>query len=110
MRPTFDPQNLISVDRSYTYIPYKDTGYFSHLVTDYLDNNEQARAFVTYAPSAEGLSKAIADRTQYPVDRKALVSVLNKQYAGLTKYDKVDANIALLSEENTLELQGTEGD
>ncbi len=101
MRPTFAPQNLISVDRSYTYIPYKDTGYFSHLVTDYLSNNDQARSFVAYAPSADGLAKAIAGRSQYPVNRKALVAALNKQYAGLTKYDKVETNIALLANENT---------
>ncbi len=89
------------MDRSYTYIPYKDTGYFSHLVTDYLSNSETARPFFLYQPSAEGLSEAIADRAKYPINRKALVSVLNKQYTKLNKYDKVEANIALLADETT---------
>lgn len=86
---------------SSTYLPYSDTGSFSHTVIDYLSGHANLQSFFKYSPDKEGLAKAIADRSQYPVDRKALVSLLEKQYANLEKSEKVSENIALLAMDNT---------
>jgi bacillithiol synthase len=91
----------LTVAGSYTYLPYKDTGYFSHLVTDYLDNESAVRPFYSHRPTAEGLAAAINDRKQYNVDRRMLVEVLNRQYECLDRHDKVVENIQLLLKENT---------
>ncbi len=97
---TFVPK-LISVDNSFRYIPYAETGYFSHLVTDYLGNCADIKPFYQFAPTAEGLTQAISERSKFPVNRKALVGALTMQYECLTKHPKTEENIQLLLNENT---------
>ena len=86
---------------SFSYVPYKETGSFSHLVTDYLDNTADIQPFYHYAPDARGISRAIDERCNYPVDRKTLATTLTRQYATLTKFNKAEDNIQLLLKENT---------
>lgn len=82
-------------------MPYRETGYFSKLVTDYIGNDPNVQPFYSLAPTTDGLAKAIAERGKYPVNRKALVAALNKQYEQLNKEPKTEENIALLAQENT---------
>lgn len=84
-----------------SYLPYSDTGHFSHLVTDYLAGKPELRPFYNYCPDKEGLLAAIAERSKYPVDRESLVRILAKQYAGLPEHEAVSKNIELLKQENT---------
>ena len=86
---------------SYTYVPYKSTGFFSRLATDYLSNHPDTHSFYHFSPDAQGLKSAIAERAKYPVNRKALVAALNKQYAALTRHSKTEENIQSLLSENT---------
>ncbi len=88
------------MNKSYTYVPYKATGYFSQLVTDYIDQNAHIRPFYTYAPDSEGIKQAIAERKKYPVDRALLVATLTRQYEKLAPNAGTAENIrALLSED-----------
>lgn len=89
------------MDNSFTYVPYPETGYFSHLVTDYLGDHAQIKEFYQFAPTTEGLTQAISERSAYPVNRKTLVASLETQYECLTKYSKTEENIQLLLHENT---------
>jgi len=89
------------VANSFTYVPYNETGYFSALVTDYLTGSTNMQPFYTYTPDKDGIAKAIQERAQYPVDRKALVSTLTAQYANLPKYEQTEQNIQLLLNEHT---------
>ncbi len=89
------------MDNIFTHVPYKETGYFSKLVTDYLSDNPGIKSFYNYRPDAEGLAKAIKERPAYPVDRKALVNALTRQYGHLPKSEKTEANINALLSENT---------
>ncbi len=89
------------VNSRFSYIPYKETGYFSRLVTDYLDKNADIRPFFNYDWTFEGLEKAISDRAHYPVNRAVLSDALRKQYSSLEIHPKVEANLALLALENT---------
>ena len=84
-----------------TYLPYSDTGYFSQLVLDYLAGDKKLDGFYTYATNAKGYADAIAARSKYPIDRKALVGTLQKQYANLPQHEAVTNNIAALANENT---------
>lgn len=89
------------MDHSFAYLPYKNTGFFSALVKDYLDNMPEIQPFYGFAPTASGLNEAIAARPAYGVNRTALVAALTKQYAHLTTTPQTTDNIQALISENT---------
>lgn len=97
----FVSQNTANVPLSFTHLPYSDTGYFSNLVTDYLKGTEELQQFYTYAPDAQGIEQAIADRAKYSVNRQLLVELLRKQYSALPASDAVNKNMELLLRDNT---------
>ena len=82
-------------------IPYKQTGSFSRLILDYLDDAAPLKDFYNYRPDAEGLKKATADRKNFPVKRELLVEVLKEQYKHIETADKARTNIDSLLSENT---------
>lgn len=84
-----------------TYIPYKDTGYFSPLVIDYLQQKDDLNDFYKFSPDADGIEQAIQLRTTYRVNRDTLVKTLNSQYKGFKLHDKLSTNLQKLSDENT---------
>ncbi len=85
----------------YSYVPYKETGYFSRLVTDYLSGHPDTRPFYDFTPDASGIARAIGQRRNYPVNREVLVNTLKRQYSGLSHSEKTEENIRLLSHQNT---------
>ena len=84
-----------------TFMDYQFTGLFSSLVKDYIQDKGSARSFVAYAPTYDGVSKAIAERKKYPTNRKVLVDVLQKQYQQLPTSSSIKENIQLLQTDNT---------
>ncbi|HVT86044.1 MAG TPA: bacillithiol biosynthesis cysteine-adding enzyme BshC [Chitinophagaceae bacterium] len=81
-----------------TRIPYRQTGYFSKTVLDYIDQSASLKPFFTYPPSLQGIQKAIDARKKQQVDRKTLVQHLKKQYETVPANKKIQENIeALLS-------------
>ena len=86
---------------SCSYIRCSETGFFSRLVTDYLNSAEHISPFYTYATSPDGLNNAIKDRQSNKVNRIVLTNALNRQYASLTQHPKVEENIKSLLSENT---------
>ena len=86
---------------SFTYVPYQETGYFSHLVTDYLGGHKDIQPFYNYAADEKGVAKAIEERCKYPVNRQVLVAALTKQYSNLVTTPETEKNIQLLLRENT---------
>ncbi len=89
------------MDNIFTHVPYRKTGYFSKLVTDYISDDPGIKSFYNFAPTASGLADAITERTKYPVNRQTLVAALTKQYEHLPKHPKTEANIQALLSENT---------
>ena len=81
-------------------ITYKSTGYFSKIVTDYLDQAEELKPFYMDHPSLDGIKNAIAARKNFPTNRQLLVKHLQRQYAGTAITEKQLANIAALNNEN----------
>ena len=82
-------------------LPYKNTRYFSGLVTDYLEAKDAVKPFVQDFPSMEALQQAVIRRDALPVDREALVAVLHDQYRHLPVYEAVHEQIEALRQPNT---------
>ena len=86
---------------SSTKLAYKQTGYFSSLIVDYLDASPALSFLYEHRPTIEGCAKAIKNREQFPTERKALVEHLTEQYKILETSELVQKNIASLSDANT---------
>ncbi|RYD96753.1 MAG: bacillithiol biosynthesis BshC, partial [Sphingobacteriales bacterium] len=99
IQPTIMPAQAIASQVS--YIPVKETGYFSRLVNDYVNENQDLHSFYDFEINDAGLKKAIDTRKHFPVDRELLHTVISEQYAGLEISPAVKANLELLRAENT---------
>jgi bacillithiol biosynthesis cysteine-adding enzyme BshC len=82
-------------------VPYQQTGYFSRIITDYLNGAGFLMSFYEHPPSLEGMEAAIQQREQFPTDRALLVKVLEEQYSGLTTDTAVQKNISSLDGADT---------
>jgi len=82
-------------------IAYPLTGYFSNLVSDYLEANQKLAPFYTHTPDIDGVKAAIAARDSFNTPRLALVDALNKQYETVIASDLVTANIQSLANSKT---------
>jgi len=82
-------------------IPHQATGFFSRLNTDYLAGHPNLRPFYSFSPDDAGLAAAIEARNQFPVNREALVSALQKQYQGFALHEAVQSNIEALAQPGT---------
>lgn len=85
-------------------ISYKDTGYFSQTVIDYIDNKPELDAFYSYRPDWDGFAELLKNK-KVVADRNVLVEILEEQYGRLsadkTQRSKVFESIALLKDQNT---------
>jgi bacillithiol biosynthesis cysteine-adding enzyme BshC len=88
-------------------IDYKQTGFFSQTVIDYLEDNPVIKPFYGYRPDINGFTKLLKQK-KVIADRDVLTTVLTKQYAcianfqpPLTGLDLVWQNIQLLNEAET---------
>jgi bacillithiol biosynthesis cysteine-adding enzyme BshC len=80
-----------------TRLPYRQTGAFTRITTDYIDQVDALKPFYGYPPNLTGIQKAIEARKGFATNRELLVTELKKQYAGMPG-EKVSENInALLS-------------
>jgi predicted SAM-dependent methyltransferase len=62
-------------------IDYKDTGYFSQTVIDYLENVPELRSFYSYRPTLKGFAEQF-DNKKVIANRDLLAEVLTEQYFG----------------------------
>ncbi|MFI5157964.1 MAG: bacillithiol biosynthesis cysteine-adding enzyme BshC [Sphingobacteriales bacterium] len=69
-------------------ISYKETGYFSQTVIDYIDDTAELRPFYSQRPDFDGFAKLLKNK-KVTTDREVLVKVLLKQYARITHNNKV---------------------
>ncbi len=82
-------------------IPFKNIGFFSKTMLDYLNQNEKIRSFYTNFPSIEGFRKQISQKQLQNINRKVLVETLENQYKNIDISDKTKTNIKLLEQKNT---------
>ncbi|MEP6750513.1 MAG: bacillithiol biosynthesis BshC, partial [Bacteroidota bacterium] len=84
-----------------TRLQYTDTGYFSTIITDYLQKKKEIAPFYKHTTDLNGIKAAIEARKKFGNHRTTLVAELEKQYAVLQTTDAVKQNIRLLADENT---------
>ncbi|MFD0792694.1 bacillithiol biosynthesis cysteine-adding enzyme BshC [Mucilaginibacter litoreus] len=88
-------------------IDYKDTGYFSQTVINYLDDVPELRSFYSYRPSMQGFA-GFFNTKKVIANRQLLADVLleqyfskNEAYPQLTAANVVKAQIELLRQDDT---------
>ncbi|MBS7564159.1 bacillithiol biosynthesis cysteine-adding enzyme BshC [Mucilaginibacter sp. Bleaf8] len=86
-------------------IDYKETGYFSKTVIDYLDDVPELRSFYSYRPDLKGFAQLLENK-KVTANRQLLAQVLTEQYFNadtplLPYADTVKANIDLLAADNS---------
>ena len=83
-------------------IPYRETGRFSPLVTDYLDVAPGLRDFYRWSADDDGLHAAAQAREFDATSRQVLCDALDRQYAQIQLQPEVRANLELLRKPSTL--------
>jgi bacillithiol synthase len=89
------------MDCNSTRLPYADTGYFSKIMVDYLNQAPSLQSFYQHPVSKEGMKAAIKNRQAVKNHRQLLVDELTRQYAGVPAAEAVQSNIKKLLSENT---------
>jgi bacillithiol biosynthesis cysteine-adding enzyme BshC len=84
-----------------TYLPYSETGFFSKMIIDYLNNADALKPFHKHPVSIDGIKASIADRKKFKQPRAALVSALKDQYVRMDLRMPTVRNIESLENENT---------
>ena len=82
-------------------IPYQQTGYFSRIITDYLNGNGFLKNFYDHPVTYQGIDAAVQDRENFGTDRSLLVKTLKDQYIGMALQPAVHKNLEDLSADNT---------
>lgn len=81
-------------------LPFRQTGYFSDLICDYIDGKETLQPFYNRLPKLENFKEQIAEKaTNYPEEnRTVLYDVLQEQYKGISVSSKTRTNLIQLKE------------
>lgn len=87
-------------------ISYQESGYFTSLINDYLNQKPDLQSLYHRFPSLENFEKQLLEKeknfnSDEHSNRKALVSVLEKQYAKLNVSDLTKLNIQSLGSPKT---------
>lgn len=87
-------------------ISYQNSGYFSPLMNDYLNQKKELHSLYNRFPTLENFEKQIEEKkdnfnTNDNFKRKVLVDVLEKQYSKYTASDGTLNNIKLLNDQDT---------
>ena len=84
-------------------IPFKETGYFSKLICDYLNQQDDLKPFYNRFPLAANFKDQIEEKkANFPAaNRKVLVEALKEQYQGFKISESAEENIASLQQKNT---------
>ncbi len=80
------------------YIPFSKTGYFSSLITDYLDEKQDLKLFYNRHPNLEEFKSQIHEKesTFNEESRNTLVKILKKQYVNIDVSERTQQNIEAL--------------
>jgi len=94
---------ILNYDMDIDCLPYKNTGYFSKFICDYLDQKEGFKPFYNRFPTVENFKDQIREKaTGFPdANRVVLNSALLNQYKGFQVSESTQANIEQLKETNT---------
>ncbi|UOK41161.1 MULTISPECIES: bacillithiol biosynthesis cysteine-adding enzyme BshC [Flavobacterium] len=85
-------------------ISYQNSGYFSKLIVDYLNQEPEVQSLYHRFPTLENFRLQAEEKTNHfsEENRNILVNALEKQYSGFEISQATKANIALLKDNKTL--------
>jgi bacillithiol biosynthesis cysteine-adding enzyme BshC len=76
-------------------ISYKETGFFSPTVIDYLEDKPELRKFYSHRPTLDGFAQLLKNK-QVVADRELLANTIDDQYQLIDKYARIwDAEFAI---------------
>ena len=83
-------------------ITYQNSGYFTKLIVDYLDEKAELKSLYNRFPKIGNFKNQIEEKSKnFDGDRQILVSELEKQYSNFEISDVTSSNIQLLKNTNT---------
>jgi bacillithiol biosynthesis cysteine-adding enzyme BshC len=82
-------------------INFKETGYFSKLILDYIEGNPILQPFFKYLPEPQSFKQVILDKQTEGTDRTLLASVLNDQNKIFKAFEVLQKNIELINDVKT---------
>ncbi len=84
-------------------LPFKETGYFSTLIIDYIEEKKQISNFYNRFPSLDNFKAQIAEKeANFPKQNRAvLAKALLRQYKNTQTYDLTGDNIESLKDDKT---------
>ncbi|WP_394970735.1 bacillithiol biosynthesis cysteine-adding enzyme BshC [uncultured Croceitalea sp.] len=84
-------------------IAFRETGYFSELICDYLDDKQELKSFYNRKPDLANFKGQLEEKAKnFPVsNRKVLVKALNVQYKEINTSETTFSNITSLGDKNT---------
>lgn len=82
-------------------LSFSDTGYFSKIANDYMQEKDSLRPFYAHTVSRGGIEAAIEARKKFPQQRTLLVEQLKLQYNGLPLTPQVLSNIEKLESDHS---------
>lgn len=83
-----------------TKIPYQQTGYFSNLMVDYLNQKKELTPFYNQPVNIKSFEILIKGRANFLIHRAILVQALENQYNGVAATEKTLNNIQKLNQNN----------
>jgi bacillithiol biosynthesis cysteine-adding enzyme BshC len=89
------------MDCNSTNLSFEQTGYFSKIIIDYLNQSPAIKPFYTHPVTPEGMAAAIQARQSAQPNRNLLVKELQEQYKGIETSALVQQNIQQLLQPNT---------
>jgi bacillithiol biosynthesis cysteine-adding enzyme BshC len=87
-------------------VPFQQTGYFSKLICDYLEEHKALKPFYNRFPALKNFEAQIQEKSiNFPKhNRKILNTALQKQYAATAISEATQHHISLLNDEKTFTL------
>ena len=85
------------------YISYNETGYFSKIINDYVQQEPTLRSLYNHYPTIENFKKQLQEKKQTYSDnnRGVLLEVIKKQYKQISTSKATQKNILALEDTNT---------
>jgi bacillithiol biosynthesis cysteine-adding enzyme BshC len=78
-----------------------ETGQFSKLFLDYINEDAVLSKFYSYEPKIEAFQRVIDDKSKENTNRSLLVTILKEQYSKIIGFEMENTNIDLLLDKNT---------
>lgn len=83
-------------------ITFQNSGYFTDIIVDYLNQSEKVKSLYNRFPTPENFKQQIQEKSTFSNSHRAvLVDSLSRQYAPFQVSELTQGNINLLAQENT---------